>query len=417
MDDKCVYCGKSNEFNGEHMFSAGLGGDDKNYILENCVCTKCNNELSKLEIELMRKSVVGFARSMYQETGRDRGNKTEPPKMQFQPTHLWADGIPLEALNLPKLTAKILPQIVICPEYVFGTADNDQEWNDFFCKLEQLFTKEDILLIEKVRVDNASQFKVTEMKRQDGHFTFGNTTVQKKAPKGALWFNLEDSADLSPEQLSTFPPRFYLHDGKTINYKSTDTITFLTDINHAFNYFKNTPINPDYEDTTIKQPLMRGGISGDMRAADRALAKNGLNLLIKVMGAEYVRDECFSEIKLSILEGEPELPFGMRGRDDPIQPFFGNVPSNHHVMFLAAMSTGNDRAMIVFAIKLYGGAAFQYCLATNAPDPKWRQPIYCLVDFQNHEIKPVSAIEYTRTYCPEVMQLSPLGAAQEPGRS
>lgn len=418
MSEMCVYCNESNDFNGEHMFSAGLGGDDKNYILDDCICKECNSALSKLENELMRKSIVGFARNILQDVGRDRGKKTKPPTMQLSSTHIWIDGIPIEALNLSKLRAKILPQIVISQGKVFGTADNDQEWNIFFQKLEKLFSSKDIFLVEKEGLENSKEFKITILNEHEGELVLGDTFFQEKPPKeAAIWINLQDSYGLTPEQQASFPPRFYLHDGNSINYKSTDSITFLTDVKNAHNYFHKTPLNPNYQEKTILQPLVNSGLTIDISACDRALAKNGLNLLVKTMGAEYVRNESFSKIKSSILKGYPELPFGMMDKDNPLQLFLGDAPKDHHVMFLAESRIGDNRSVIVFVIKLYGGAAFQFCLATDAPSPNWQKPIYYLVDFQKHEIKPVDAIEYIRIHCPKFMQSSPLGSVKEPGQN
>lgn len=76
MNAECVYCGQVNEFNGEHMFPAGLGGDDKRFMIKDCVCKVCNTYFSKLEGELSRRTPSALTRLIKQSQGRNRGRRS-----------------------------------------------------------------------------------------------------------------------------------------------------------------------------------------------------------------------------------------------------------------------------------------------------------------------------------------------------
>src|SRR4051794_23745756 len=38
----CIYCDSKGPFSEEHVVPAGLGGDDRDWLLKDCVCAKCN---------------------------------------------------------------------------------------------------------------------------------------------------------------------------------------------------------------------------------------------------------------------------------------------------------------------------------------------------------------------------------------
>ncbi|QUP54739.1 hypothetical protein GO998_13865 [Ralstonia syzygii] len=57
----CLYCNVASPFTDEHVFPAGLGGDDRRYLLKNLVCEHCNTGIfSKLEGRFMRSSTVAI---------------------------------------------------------------------------------------------------------------------------------------------------------------------------------------------------------------------------------------------------------------------------------------------------------------------------------------------------------------------
>jgi len=63
LTKSCIYCGLRRRCNAEHVFPAGLGGDDKSFMLYNMVCEECNSvTFSKIEAAFMHSSPEAFAR-------------------------------------------------------------------------------------------------------------------------------------------------------------------------------------------------------------------------------------------------------------------------------------------------------------------------------------------------------------------
>lgn len=82
MDSRCIYCTSAGPFSAEHMIPAGLGADDKRFLLRDMVCKVCNtNVFSTLELEWLRNSPTAIARIFMQEKGRQRGSKRQSPKL------------------------------------------------------------------------------------------------------------------------------------------------------------------------------------------------------------------------------------------------------------------------------------------------------------------------------------------------
>jgi hypothetical protein len=70
----CIYCGIGGPFSDEHVVSAGLGGDDDEWLLKGCVCRACNTDVfSKLEMKAQR-TLAGDAVEADRIDGVDSGD-------------------------------------------------------------------------------------------------------------------------------------------------------------------------------------------------------------------------------------------------------------------------------------------------------------------------------------------------------
>jgi hypothetical protein len=411
MSKFCVYCGKSDDFNGEHVFSAGLGGDDKNYMLTDCVCRTCNTFFSKLEVELIRKSPASLARLGMQEVGRGNGNRAEPPKLQAADTYIWDDEltVALEAELRPRFGAVILPQFLINLPAIHVAADDNESLYEFIEKFRALFTAQEILTVEKTTDKGEALFEVSTITKNGNEFSVASIDVAAKPPKNAIWLVTpeESSGVFKGDNGQALLPRFYLHGGKTINYKPKNTSLMLRHLEMVLQFLEQNITLEQYEEKAITQPLVKVGIAFNMGMSERALAKIGFNFLIKTMGADYARDEAFDSIKSSILNGTPELPLS-KVPSDELRLLLGEPPQNHHALALYAIKNAAGRAIIVVLIKLYGGEVSCFFLSYDAPTPDWDLPIYYLIDYQQHKISRVDPMEYLRAYCPDLMKLQPL---------
>lgn len=78
-DNTCIYCNKLRPFTDEHIFPAGLGGDDRNFLLKNLVCGFCNSYFAKnLELTFMRSSEAALSRIFHQPAARKRKKNNQP---------------------------------------------------------------------------------------------------------------------------------------------------------------------------------------------------------------------------------------------------------------------------------------------------------------------------------------------------
>ncbi|SDH52113.1 HNH endonuclease [Mucilaginibacter gossypii] len=77
ISKKCIYCGNTyTGKDGEHVFPFGLGGQN---LYMDCVCEKCNNAFSALELELYQKSFVGLVRSVEGVEGYNPNKRNPAP--------------------------------------------------------------------------------------------------------------------------------------------------------------------------------------------------------------------------------------------------------------------------------------------------------------------------------------------------
>ena len=81
-DGVAYICLGPGPFTDEHVVSAGIGGDDQDWLLGGCVCGECNRVFSKLETKVLRSSPIAIARLFLQPQTRHRGSKTGAPSLQ-----------------------------------------------------------------------------------------------------------------------------------------------------------------------------------------------------------------------------------------------------------------------------------------------------------------------------------------------
>lgn len=79
INNKCIYCKKQNEFNKEHAFPKSLldkrlFGTEHEWIIDKHLCTKCNSNLSKLDVALTKRAPLAFVWNQIQ---NELGNTTQ----------------------------------------------------------------------------------------------------------------------------------------------------------------------------------------------------------------------------------------------------------------------------------------------------------------------------------------------------
>ena len=189
----CIYCGSLGLFSDEHVVCAGLGGDDNRWLLKSCVCRVCNTEIfSKLETKFLRASPVGVARLFMQDRARDRGHKSAAPSIQPNVT-VYKDeqtGYLLAAQMADKGKTTVLPQIIANPQSggveTAITGSDRASVTNFLESFDSLLVDE-LVLIEKRRVDFEVVFDLTPLAWSDEAYTLGQASTASKPPTRGIW--------------------------------------------------------------------------------------------------------------------------------------------------------------------------------------------------------------------------------------
>ncbi len=393
MSEKCIYCDSGTEFNIEHMFPAGMGRDDR-FVLKGCVCTACNSLFAKdIEVELMRRSPAAIARMFLQDHGRE---KDEPPKLEAEAFYTMDPerGLALESVAGKKMLPDLPPQAIINGKNVQFISTKMDDLQTFFNLLEELVEGEKLFTVKKIRDQDGSRFLVTEYVRTGDKYQIGESVEMKKLPKGQLLW-LQQFSKPHQKGNAAFHPRFFLHDRRSINYKSDGLEELCLNLARMREFVRNRDKCTAYEDTEHQNPLVKVEMAFDIHKPQRAMAKIGVNTLAFLCGAKYIRDKAFDTIKSSILTGEPVLPLVAAEVDDPFQFVMGGKVDNSHVLCLHKYPLENGRCHIIFCIRLYGGHTYQFLLAENAPDAEIEpHGTYFVVNYVEHRIEQLSGYHF-----------------------
>ena len=389
---KCVYCGGGGPFDEEHVFSAGMGGDDKSFVLVDLVCCKCNNKIfSKLELSVMRRSPTGLRRKFSQSKSRDRGSKTRAPSIVTS-SHFIIDnhGRCLEAEYAIDGTNTMLAQILIEDNKVYFTASDDTHLRKLYSSLARVLEVPVIHLIDKVEGSN-SIFDVTTYEWFEDEYRQLASEVLSEPPATGIW--LQTFADKHPNA----SPRVYQRLAGQLNLRipsKGDPAQFLRSMRRTL-----PSMSIKKESTTenlIEQPIIHIEMNADLESTTRVLAKTGVNLLIHTFGKEFVTRPEFDEVKKFVLTGIPARPLSLLG--DKAKYFadilFGSIPKQSHCAMLVGVPAQNNTYDIYFNVCLYGSDYHSVLIAKELPSDTFFEPIYLLVNYEENIIKKLSRLEY-----------------------
>ncbi|MFJ3117413.1 hypothetical protein ACIPI6_12780 [Pseudomonas protegens] len=397
MNAECVYCGQANEFNGEHMFPAGLGGDDKRFMIKDCVCEVCNTYFSKLEGELSRRTPSALARLIKQSQGRNRGRKSSEPVIQTESSYIIDDGRLLEAKISAKMTASLVPQIHVDGMRILFTANEHHTLEAFLEACREVLLAPEIRVIEKKTEASGTHYLVRVVSYDGEKPTIGDYIVTNKAPVKSVWIKepLQKSKHNSDGNVANLTPRFYHHEGRTITYKSPDPSNILEDIAKVRQFLAAPNVETSYTDSTIDSPLVSVEMGFDILSVFQAYAKIGMNFIIHLGGHEYARESGFASIKSKIRKQGSEIQVRAIDETDPFYHALGIYPDEAHCMALHSFAIGEGRSSIFFHLKLYGGPIHEIVIAESVPTPAWGiESKYALIYFNEHRIELLDENEY-----------------------
>jgi len=388
----CIYCASKGPFNDEHVFPAGMGGDDRNFLLVDLVCENCNTKVfSKLELSLMRRSPTGLGRQFLQTRTRDRGSRTSKPTIETK-SHFILDkgGRLLEAEYDDNGAETLLAQCIIEGEKILYTAQDTQHLKKMYLALFEILEAPTTNIITKKRA-NAVSYTVDTYEWKDDEYKLVSNSTFQKPPKAGIW--LENSTD----NKSNYSPRFFQKlAGQLVLRINSDT-----DYTRLLRSMKRTlpSMQSKQEDAvpnSIEQPIVQIEMVIDIDGTERALAKIGMNFLAHTFGSRFIARPQFENIKQSILTGTPELPFSSFGEEaeNTLSDLFGNIPRQCHCVMLMGIPTDDGLCEMYFNARLYGTGAHKVLLAKQLPLTDLQLPIYFLINYETNTITPLSMLDY-----------------------
>src|SRR5437868_12140504 len=292
----CIYCGSTGPFTDEHVIPAGLGGDDKAWLLKEVVCGVCNTDVfSKLETKFMRASPVAVARLFLQPKTRIRGSRTAAPTIQSAASYF--DDPELNILLEQEFSGGqpvVLPQVVLQPPNMLSVSGNDvASANALLAELGAFGAT--ISIVEKRRDGIEVRFAETVLSWSDDQYQPGETMVRSTPADEAIW--LEPLTRPANETTSLLPPRVFRRSkgGLVCRADSIEQAArFLGCVraNHA------TLVVPDATPArSFDRPSIHLNQVFDLTAYYRVLTKIGFNLSAYLFGAEVVRHSTFDRAR------------------------------------------------------------------------------------------------------------------------
>lgn len=405
MDDdkkQCIYCNSDGPFTEEHVFPAGMGGDDRRYLLIDTVCERCNYTFSKFETSLMRRSVIALARIFLQPHGRRRG---EPPEIETLETQVIdSKGRPIESGHYGS-RIEILAQIIFIDDRIETTATDNESLQNFLKSLSKLFIDEKLLVIQPLTKNKPKRFEVSTYKLSAKDYELQTKEVVAVPPKKGIWISYGAHLNKNNEPA---PTRIFLRSKGGIVLKTHDSSA----VGKILGSVKRTlpSIVSGSENTTISEiqnPLVAVTSESWSGDCDRAIAKIGFNLLIHNIGKKSAADVAFKKIKSLILDNTAQIPFSILpdSTEGKIKKdLFANIPKSNHCLLLLPLNISKSEVRIVFVAVLYGSIGVWATLAENAHPKLLQNPVYFLVNYLDNQITTLSILEYTTRYHPMRME-------------
>lgn len=397
---RCIYCDSEGPFTDEHVFPAGMGGNDRSYILKDTVCGKCNSSFSKFETTLMRRSVVALARIFLQPSGRRKGEAPEIDTLETQVID--GRGRAIESDHSGS-QIETLAQLIFIEDKISTTAKDTKNLEDFLKTLSALFLENELLIIKKLNQQKPWKFEVSTFKATNNNYIFDTKEVMPKPPKNGIWLSYGGSLDNNKE---TIPPRIFRRKKGEIILKTHDSTLIgkiLGSAKRMLPEIIENSENPTF--AQINNPLVCITAESWSDDCNRAIAKIGLNLLIHHIGKESASNSAFAKIKQSICKAHPPPPFALLPDQSNIkEDLFANIPKNNHCLLLAPLNISDSEIIILFSAILYGSIGVWAILSERADKEILPEPAYYLVDYIDNKIQTLNILDYTEKFNPLKME-------------
>lgn len=397
-EEKCIYCNKSSEFTEEHVFPAGMGGDDRNFLLKKGVCSNCNTKVfSAFEATLMRRSVLGLARAINQPKSRNGKTSTYDP---MDTVVIDEDGRQLQSRYAEGLKAEILPQLIYNGETIDAAAQNTNELEIFINELSSILEENTIFLIEKKSHKSKTKFSVSRYHLSGFRFEARGKFGVDRPPKKCLWFQYQPS---KPQNTNTKPKIYRRAKGqlvvKTSDLSKLGAMLFKIRMTLPFILKNNTNVEEEAHST----PLISTTSLGWSTDCDRAIAKLGINFLAFQEGLDAARNPSLNHIKNFILHGAPFHQAAFITDQETRSEAFGTIPDGHHCVALSLCKNPDGTLTANISMILYNSTGLSVNLCYNGTSPAHLSTTYYLIDYLKNTITQHSLLEYHKLYNPSLI--------------
>jgi hypothetical protein len=396
IQGKCIYCPSDGPFSAEHMIPAGLGADDKRFILRNMVCKVCNTTIfSPLELEFLRSSPTAIARIFMQAKGRKRGSTKNPPKFDAKTkVVITPEGYTAEAEIGYKGKATLLPQLILVDEHKCNVSGSDKDGFDAFISRAQELLGPSISCVSKITETGRRKFQITTFGWAESGYVTQERFEADELPDVRIWY--------SPIELDTngrYPSntRLFGRRDNQIGLRLRNDLPLeraLTAFRKVVEQLDRTAIH----ESEIQNPLVSLNFSVRLDVTGRVLGKTGLNMLAFLFGADYVGHPQFREIKKAIRTGEPLVPPYTEEAKAPFKWFFSGLPDTHHGFLLSAHPSYAGTCGIGLVARLYGSQIEVVSLGHGLPSPPIPLPIVFTVDYNAHLVQQYGLMDYMGCY-------------------
>ncbi|AXW24572.1 hypothetical protein [Ralstonia solanacearum] len=393
----CIYCNIARPFTDEHVFPAGLGGDDRRYLLKGLVCGHCNTGIfSKLEGRFMRSSPTALARVFMQPHGRGKGKKASIPRLETRTTSI---VLPKHGAIEAEVTSAGKPvplmQLILSDEQNVRLTGGDHGTLDAFAAALSATLADTLHLVRKEATSAGTSYRIETWTWTGGSYQHDGTDVRAAPVHPCVW--LEHFDPPANKAAQDYPPRLYHRLSGQIVLRTlvgVEVGPLLTLARKAREQvFRQAPSS--YE--TIDTPLVHINMSMNLTDQERVLAKIGVNFAVHLFGERYVRHHAFNRIKRAILNESQRI----NCRTPPNSQFFDSVPIDKHVLALSSQPSRAGRYSIVLHIRLYGSTSV-VVLTENAPKPPIPESMFLVIDYAKHRIEQLTMLQFVRTYPPHV---------------
>lgn len=389
----CIYCNSNGPFSDEHLFPAGLGGDDSRFLLRRLVCKICNElRFSQMEASFMRSSPSALARVFMQEHGRRRGSKISTPRLDTRMTAvLFDDGTIAEAEIQHRGEAYVLSQFVLHANgNVRFIGEEKGKPLTFIESLKNSLAAEPVFVIRKLSIPGGFQYAIDELSWGGNRYSMIGSRIVEKPPKTGIW--LEPLKSNRGSDGHAVPRLFQKSTGQLVLRAGPEN-----DIYSLLRQARWAAIDPKLSDgqnyRDVTNPVVQANFTLNMDHYQRTYAKIAMNLLIYFFGEHYARHFSFNRIKNGIVKGNPSVRMRHFGGDT-----FDTVPSDRHVISICSSKSRAGRYAIIGLIRLYGGKTTTVLLSTNAPKPIITDPVFMVVHYNSHQIELMGVTQFAEKY-------------------